>query len=72
VLGLCPLSRSAKGRNGTAELLKVIANSEDGRIPPITRFCLDLLARQYTSLTAEIGSIDKRIQAWHRASGGSR
>lgn len=63
---------SAKGRNGTAELLKVIANSEDARIPPIARFCLDLLARQYTSLTAEIGSIDKRIQAWHRACEDSR
>jgi transposase len=63
---------SAKGRNGTAELLKVIANSEDARIPPIARFCLDLLARQYTSLTAEIGSIDKRIHAWHRACEDSR
>jgi transposase len=63
---------SAKGRNGTAELLKVIANSEDARIPPIARFCLDLLARQYTGLTAEIGSIDKRIHAWHRACEDSR
>jgi transposase len=63
---------SAKGRNGTTELLKVVANSEDARIPPIARFCLDLLARQYRSLTAEIGSIDKRIQAWHRACEDSR
>ena len=38
---------SAKGRNGTAELLKVIANAEDDRIPPVARFCLDVLARQY-------------------------
>src|SRR5574339_401199 len=58
---------SAKGRNGTRELLRVIASAEDDRIPPIARFCLDLLARQYTSLTAEIGSIDKRIHACHRA-----
>jgi transposase len=26
---------SAKGRNGTAELLKVIANAADDRIPPV-------------------------------------
>jgi len=36
---------SAKGRNGTAELFGIIANTEDERIPPIARFCLELLAR---------------------------
>ena len=63
---------SAKGRNGTAELLKVIANSEDARIPPIARFCLDLLARQYVAITGEISVIDKRIHAWHRSCEDSR
>jgi transposase len=63
---------SAKGRNGTAELLRVIANTEDDRIPPVARFCLDLLARQYMALTAEVGSIDKRIHAWHRSCEESR
>src|SRR4026209_2729926 len=32
---------SAKGRNGTAELLKIIANEEDDRITAVARFCLD-------------------------------
>ena len=63
---------SAKGRNGTAELLKIIANTEDDRIPPIARFCLDLLARQYVTIAAEVGSIDKRIHAWHRSCEDSR
>jgi transposase len=63
---------SAKGRNGTAELLQVIANTEDDRIPPIARFCLDLLARQYVAITGEIGVIDKRIHAWHRSCEDSR
>jgi transposase len=63
---------SAKGRNGTAELFQIIANTEDDRIPPIARFCLELLARQYTSVTAEIGVIDKRIHAWHRSCDDSR
>jgi transposase len=61
---------SAKGRNGTAELLQ--ANTEDDRIPPIARFCLDLLARQYVAITGEIGVIDKRIHAWHRSCEDSR
>ena len=38
---------SAKGRNGTGELLQVIANVEDDRIPLAARFCLEVLARQY-------------------------
>jgi transposase len=63
---------SAKGRTGTATLLKVIANAEDDRIPPAARFCLDVLARQYVAITAEVGSIDKRIHAWHRSCEESR
>jgi transposase len=38
---------SAKGRNGTAELLKIIADEQDHRIPAAARFSLDVLARQY-------------------------
>ncbi len=63
---------SAKGRNGTAELLRVIANPGDGRIPPIARFCLDVLARQYVTIAAEVAAIDKRIHAWHRSCEPSR
>src|SRR5512135_2187164 len=43
---------SAKGRNGTAELLRVIANTEDDRIAPIARVCLEVLARRYVIVTA--------------------
>ena len=63
---------SAQGRNGTAELLQVIANAEDDRIPSVARFCLEMLARQYVTITAEVGSIDKRIHAWHRSCEESR
>src|SRR3974390_3487805 len=63
---------SAKGRNGTAELLQIIGNVADDRIPPAARFCLELLARQYLTLVAEVSSIDKRIHAWHRSCEESR
>ena len=63
---------SAKGRNGTAELLQIIGNVGDDRIPPVARFCLELLARQYLSLSVEVASIDKRIHAWHRSCEESR
>ena len=63
---------SAKGRNGMAELLKIIANAEDDRLPAAARFSLDVLARQYAALMTEIGAIEKRIHAWHRSCEESR
>ena len=63
---------SAKGRNGTAELLKIIATENDDCIPAAARFVLDVLARQYVAIAAEIGVIEKRIHAWHRSCAESR
>jgi transposase len=63
---------SAKGRNGTAVLLEVIADADDDRIPVAARFSLEVLARQYANVTAEIGALDKRIHAWHRSCEDSR
>src|SRR5260221_6314049 len=63
---------SAKGRNGTAELLEIIADEHDDRIPSAARFSLDVLARQYAVVRAQIVAIEKRIHAWHRSSEESR
>ena len=63
---------SAKGRNGTAELLAILANEQDDRFPIAARFSLDALARQYAVLTTEISIIEKRIHAWHRTCEESR
>ena len=63
---------SAKGRNGTAELLAVIANADNDRIPAVARLSLDALARQYANTTAEIRAIEKHIHAWHRSCEESR
>src|SRR5579872_7040543 len=49
---------SAKGRNGTAELIKIIDNTEGDQIPRDARFSLDVLARQYSALAMEIGAIE--------------
>jgi transposase len=63
---------SAKGRNGTSELLKIIAGGTDSRILPVARSILGVLARQYRAIGAEIGSIEKAILAWHRSCEASR
>jgi transposase len=63
---------SAKGRNGTAELLEIIANEKDDRIPALARLSLAILSRQYAAITAEIGILEKHIHAWHRSCEESR
>src|ERR1700694_2784230 len=63
---------SANGRNGTAELLRIIADSADSRVSPAVRGILDVLARQYLTIGTEIGSIDKSILALHRSCEASR
>ena len=63
---------SAKGRNGTAELIEIVANQNDDRIPAVARLSLDVLARQYAVITTEIGALEKHIHAWHRSCEESR
>jgi len=60
---------SARGRNGTAELLRIIA---DGRVSPAVSGILTVLARQYGAIGTEIASIDKSIMALHRGCEASR
>ncbi|MEE9249971.1 MAG: IS110 family transposase [Alphaproteobacteria bacterium] len=54
------------------ELLAVIADQEDGRIPPLARTCLEGLAAQLMSLEREITAAERRIHAWHRSNEVSR
>ena len=63
---------SAKGRNGTAELLKIISDEKDDRVPSVARTCLSALARQFDTIAMEIGEIEKHIHAWHRSCEASR
>jgi transposase len=63
---------SAKGRQGAGALLEIIADARDRRVPPVARGILDVLARQYHALGAELGSIDRSLLAWHRSCEESR
>ena len=63
---------SAKGRNGTDELLEIIGQEADNRIPVAARSVLKVLASQYIAIGAEIASISKSILAWHRSCEPSR
>ncbi len=54
------------------KLLGIIADTDDARLPPIARTCLESLVRQFLSLHEEIALAEKQIHAWHRSSAVSR
>lgn len=60
------------GRNGVEELLDVVANPDDGRVPGIARECLEALGNQLQHLKARIVAFDRHINAWHHSNETSR
>jgi transposase len=60
------------GRKGVEELLDVIADRSDKRVPEIARTCLIALGAQLRSLKTQILEFDRIIMAWHRSNETSR
>jgi transposase len=60
------------GRNGVEELLNVVANPNDKRVPEIARACLFALGAQLQRLKEYILEFDRRIMAWHRSNETSK
>ena len=58
---------AAQGREGLKELLKVIADEKDARLPIDARASLIVLAAQLQALQTMIGSIERRLLLQHRA-----
>jgi transposase len=55
------------GRKGVEQLLEVVANSEDERLPDVARACVAALGAQLRALKAQILEFDRQIMIWHRA-----
>jgi transposase len=55
------------GRNGVEQLLDVVADSNDKRLPEVARPCVAALGVQLRMLKAQILEFDRRIMAWHRS-----
>jgi transposase len=55
-----------QGREGLKELLAIVANDEDPRVPIDARASMVVLAAQLGALQTMISSIEKRITAQHR------
>jgi transposase len=60
------------GRKGVEELLDVVADSGDVRVPAIARACLAALGAQLRRLKEQILEFDRVIMAWHRSNETSR
>ncbi len=60
------------GRRGIDQLLDIVSNEEDSRIPEVARECLKALGEQLCMLKAQILAFDRRIMAWHRSNELSR
>ena len=60
------------GRRGVEQLLEVIADTSDTRLPEIARACVAALGTQLLSLKAQILAFDRRIMAWHRSNETSK
>jgi transposase len=60
------------GRNGVEELLDVVADTNDKRLPELARACLGALGAQLRMLKAQILNFDRMITAWHRSNETSK
>ena len=63
---------AAVGRNGVEELLGVVADPSDKRVPEIARACLAALGAQLRMLKAQILEFDRMITTWHRSNETSK
>jgi transposase len=60
------------GRKGVDQLLAIVTDARDERVPELARACLAALGAQLRMLKAQIFEFDRRILAWHRSNATSR
>ena len=63
---------AAQGREGLKQLLTIIADEKDARLPIDARASLIVLIAQLQALQTMIGSIEKRLIVQHRANEASK
>jgi transposase len=63
---------AAVGRRGVEELLRVVADPKDDRVPELVRSCLAALGSQLLGLRKQILQFDRMILAWHRSNQTSK
>lgn len=62
----------AQGAGKVTELIEIIDNRDDERIPGPARQALGFLVDQLRMVQAQIGGLEKELLAWHRSNEASR
>jgi transposase len=60
------------GRNGVEDLLRIVADPSDERLPELARACVAALGSQLRMIKVQILNFDRMITAWHRSNEMSR
>jgi transposase len=60
------------GRHGVEQLLGVVSDASDKRLPDVARACVAALGALLQTLKVQILEFDRMIRAWHRSSEASR
>jgi len=60
------------GRQGVEQLLGIVADPNDKRVPEVARVCIAALGAQLRVLKAQIMEFDRMIIAWHRSNETSK
>ena len=60
------------GRNGVEQLLNIVADSTDKRLPDVARVCIAALGAQLRTLKVQILNFDRQIMAWHQSNEASK
>jgi len=63
---------AAQGASKVAELIEVIEDPEDERLPALAREALGSLVEQLRVVQAQILGLEKKLLVWHRANEASR
>ena len=62
----------AQGASRVAELIAIIEDQEDDRIPALAREALGYLVGQLRMVQAQVLGLEKKLKTWHRANEASR
>jgi transposase len=60
------------GRKGVTDLLQIVADTSDRRVPEVARACLAALGAQLFGLKRQILEFDRLIMVWHRSNQTSK
>ena len=69
---LAPAPAADVGRQGVEQLLGIVADPNDKRVPEVARVCIAALGTQLRVLKAQILEFDRMINAWHRSNETSK